>query len=72
MRTHDTQEALTPRRDTTRPTKTEEPKSARSSPPPRTPDAHDRSKGLCVSCLHRDECTYPTPEGGVWNCEEYE
>jgi len=28
-------------------------------------------KGLCVNCDHRDTCTYPKPEGGVWHCEEY-
>jgi hypothetical protein len=28
--------------------------------------------GLCVNCEHRETCTYPRPEGGVWHCEEYE
>lgn len=27
--------------------------------------------GLCVNCEHRETCTYPRPEGGVWHCEEY-
>ncbi len=28
-------------------------------------------KGLCQTCDHRETCTYPKPEGGVWHCEEY-
>jgi len=28
--------------------------------------------GLCANCKHRDECTFPKPPGGVWQCEEYE
>lgn len=28
--------------------------------------------GLCVNCAHRDSCTFPIVEGGVWHCEEYE
>lgn len=28
-------------------------------------------KGLCVNCDHRQTCTFPKPEGGVWHCEEY-
>ena len=28
--------------------------------------------GLCVNCEHRETCTFPRPEGGVWHCEEYE
>jgi len=31
-----------------------------------------RYAGLCVNCEHRETCTYPKPEGGVWHCEEYE
>lgn len=27
--------------------------------------------GLCADCAHRDACTLPKPEGGVWRCEEY-
>jgi len=27
--------------------------------------------GLCRHCAGRDACTYPRPEGGVWQCEEY-
>jgi hypothetical protein len=30
-----------------------------------------RHAGLCVNCEHRETCTYPRPEGGVWRCEEY-
>lgn len=29
-------------------------------------------KGLCINCEHRDTCTLPRPETGVWYCEEYE
>lgn len=28
-------------------------------------------KGLCASCIHRDVCDLPKPEGGVWHCREY-
>ena len=28
--------------------------------------------GLCFNCAHRDTCTFPRQEGGVWHCEEYE
>jgi len=28
--------------------------------------------GLCINCDHRDCCTFPVVEGGVWHCEEYE
>ena len=28
-------------------------------------------RGLCVNCEHRETCTYPKPEGGIWHCEEY-
>jgi hypothetical protein len=28
-------------------------------------------EGLCETCSHRDGCTYPRLEGGVWHCEEY-
>ena len=27
--------------------------------------------GLCSNCDHRETCTYPKPEGGIWRCEEY-
>ena len=29
-------------------------------------------QGLCVNCEHRDSCSFPVVEGGVWHCEEYE
>jgi hypothetical protein len=29
-------------------------------------------RGLCVNCLHRDDCALPVAEGGIWHCEEYE
>lgn len=28
--------------------------------------------GLCMNCVHKDTCTFPRPEGGVWRCNEYE
>ncbi len=44
-----------------------------------TPKKDDRERslrdaavlGLCANCDHRDTCTLPRPEGGVWHCEEY-
>ena len=27
--------------------------------------------GLCSNCDERERCTFPKPEGGVWQCEEY-
>jgi hypothetical protein len=27
--------------------------------------------GLCINCDNRDTCTYPKPEGRIWQCEEY-
>lgn len=29
-------------------------------------------KGLCANCVHRDTCTLPKAEMGVWHCEEYQ
>lgn len=28
--------------------------------------------GLCKTCEKRETCTYPKPEGGVFNCDEFE
>jgi hypothetical protein len=28
--------------------------------------------GLCENCDHREDCTFPSREGGIWYCEEYE
>ena len=28
-------------------------------------------RGLCWNCENRHTCTFPKPEGGVWQCEEY-
>ena len=28
-------------------------------------------EGLCARCANRETCTFPKPEGGVWDCEEY-
>lgn len=30
------------------------------------------SLGLCTTCEHRETCTFPRPEGGIWQCEEFE
>jgi hypothetical protein len=30
------------------------------------------AEGLCRTCVHRDTCTFRTPVGGVWHCEEFE
>lgn len=27
--------------------------------------------GLCRSCAHHADCTYPRPQGGVWHCDDY-
>ena len=48
--------------------------AAAAAPTSRRPadpaDAGDY-KGLCMNCEHRDQCSLPKPEGGVWHCEEY-
>ena len=36
---------------------------------PREPSI--QSRGLCATCLYRDSCDFPKPDGGVWQCEEY-
>jgi hypothetical protein len=28
--------------------------------------------GLCMTCNKQESCTYPRPEGGVFNCDEFE
>lgn len=28
--------------------------------------------GLCMTCEKRETCTFPKPEGGVFNCDEFE
>lgn len=28
--------------------------------------------GLCKTCTKRNECTFARPDGGVWQCEEFE
>lgn len=28
--------------------------------------------GLCTTCTKLPTCTFPKPEGGVWNCDEFE
>lgn len=29
------------------------------------------ARGLCATCVHRDDCNFPRPGSGVWRCEEY-
>jgi hypothetical protein len=36
------------------------------------PQEKSKYFGLCANCKHRDTCTFPKPQGGVWHCEEYE
>jgi hypothetical protein len=43
---------------------------ARPQPPKETQNDSARI-GLCVNCEFVDTCTLPSPEGGVWHCEEY-
>jgi hypothetical protein len=38
---------------------------------PNDEDDIGRERGLCSNCENREFCTYPRPEGGVWNCDEY-
>jgi hypothetical protein len=37
-----------------------------------TEEKTSKRVGLCVNCDHRQACAYPTPEGGIWHCEDYE
>lgn len=30
------------------------------------------ARGLCTTCERFDTCQFPKPEGGVWQCEEFE
>lgn len=30
------------------------------------------ARGLCATCEKFDTCQFPKPEGGVWQCEEFE
>lgn len=30
-----------------------------------------KHRGLCRTCEHREGCTFPKSEGGVWQCEEF-
>ena len=32
----------------------------------------EKYMGLCVNCDHRETCTLCKPEGGVWQCGEYQ
>lgn len=42
-----------------------------SPEPPHEDKDADGMKGLCSHCKKLDHCTYPKPEGGVWDCDEY-
>jgi len=35
-------------------------------------NSSDGHIGLCINCDNRDVCGFHKPEGGIWNCEEYE
>ncbi|MFC1563648.1 hypothetical protein ACFL6G_01870 [candidate division KSB1 bacterium] len=37
-----------------------------------SPRPEIKGLGLCSNCEHRESCTFPKSEGGVWRCEEYE
>ena len=37
-----------------------------------TPADREKYPGICSTCARRDTCTFPKPEGGVWQCEEFE
>jgi hypothetical protein len=37
----------------------------------KTPEEEAVIEGLCETCTHRETCTFPRPEGGVWHCEEF-
>jgi hypothetical protein len=37
----------------------------------KTPEEEAVVEGLCETCVHRETCTFPRVEGGVWHCEEY-
>jgi hypothetical protein len=37
-----------------------------------THPARSEYKGLCVTCAHRDTCTFAMRDVGVWHCEEFE
>ena len=43
--------------------------------PQGSPGAKEKSAskyvGLCSNCENCATCTFPRPEGGVWQCEEY-
>lgn len=47
-----------------------------SSAAPRTPGKDPalsvHEPGLCSCCEMKPTCTFPTPPGGVWFCEEYQ
>ncbi len=40
-------------------------------PEPVATEKPSQYKGLCRTCEHRETCTYPKPEGGVWHCDEF-
>ena len=54
--------------------------TSKRAPPPADSSAASRAvaeetskyTGLCVNCEHRQTCTHPKPDGGVWHCENYE
>ena len=48
--------------------------SVKAGPPGKRFVAANREwfPGLCSTCVKRESCTFPKPEGGVFNCEEFE
>ena len=49
-------------------------KTVHAAPSAAMEEAHpkdEKYKGLCSNCENRQGCTFPKPEGGVLNCEEY-
>ena len=49
---------------------------AHAAPPDAASVGQDKDEarflGLCRTCKGRQTCTLPKPEGGVWDCEEYQ
>ena len=50
----------------------EKPAGAKKTSNTEEVNSDSRFKGLCKICAKRETCTFPKPETGVWQCEEYE
>ena len=44
----------------------------KAKPTAREAEGETAIEGLCETCIHRESCTFPRLEGGVWHCEHYE